>query len=234
MISSKTPSPSAWRATGESGSRSRRRNVAFGPFNGFPPGLLPGEQHSGWVSAQHPPRTQPQCQESELTKVIFIHQMRTTSAPLALTERVNAAARACHPVSIISASLKATWARSTPGLEAGLRSTPPQLRSPRFAHSMKQSSAVVSSERLFGLMSSSVTSLPLNTAFAPRRTLELAWSWKVLIHVGSGARFTRKRTEAGLSERFSFSSKVGSLTRMIGMDTPSLCDDRARALRPVG
>src|SRR5215470_3405960 len=56
MVSSKTPSPSAWRATGESGSRSRRRNVAFGPFKRCPPSLLPGEQHSGWVSLQHPPR----------------------------------------------------------------------------------------------------------------------------------------------------------------------------------
>src|SRR5206468_2887126 len=120
----------------------------------------------------------------------------------------------------------------TPRLEAGLASTPPQLRSPRFAHSMKQSRAVVSSARLFGLTISRVTSLPVNTALATRRTLELAWPLNVAIQLWSGARFTRNRTKTRLSERFS--SNVGSLTRMIGMTTPSLRDDRdVRALRPA-
>src|SRR5881628_3721104 len=95
-------------------------------------------------------------------------------------------------------------------LEAGLRSTPPQVRSPR------------------------LTSVPLNTAWAARRTLELAWPLNVAIHDWSGARFTRKRTKTRLSERLSFASNVGSLTRMIDMTTPSLRDDRdARALRPA-
>src|SRR6267143_2527191 len=102
---------------------------------------------------------------------------------------------------------------------AGLPSTPPQLRSPRFAHSMKQSSAVVSSALLFGRTSSRVTSLPVKLALAARRMLELAWPLNVLIQLWSGARFTRKRTKTRLSwERFS--SNVGSLIRMIGMTTP--------------
>lgn len=105
-----------------------------------------------------------------MTKPILIHQMHVTSTPAALTERVNAAARACHPVSSISGSSKGRY--------------------------------------------------------AARRTLELAWPLKVLIHVESGARFTRKRTKTRLSERFSFSSNVGSLTCMIGMGTPSVRDDR--------
>src|SRR5438094_8110259 len=84
---------------------------------------------------------------------------------------------------------------------------------------MKQSSAVVSSARLFGRTSSRVTSLPLKIALAARRTLELAWLLNVLIHLWSGARFTRKRTKTRLSaERFP--SNVGSLIRMIGMKTP--------------
>jgi hypothetical protein len=48
----------------------------------------------------------------------------------------------------------------------------------------------------------------------------------------SGWRFTRKRTKTRLPDFRS--SYVGSLTRMIGMTTPSLRDDRdARALRPA-
>src|SRR5438128_3234527 len=134
---------------------------------------------------------------------------------------------------------------------AGLSSTPPHLSSPRFGHSMKQSSAVVSSARLFGRTSSRVTSLPLKIALAARRTLELAWPLNVLIHLWSGARFTRKRTTTRLSDE-RFPSNVGSLIRMIGMKTPRLGlagDDGAtgsiasagvrdgrdvRALRPAG
>src|SRR5262249_53683717 len=113
-------------------------------------------------------------------------------------------------------------------------STPPQVRSPRFAHSMKQSRAVASSARVFGLTSSSVTSVPLTTALAARRTLVLAWPLNVLIHARSGARLIRKRTKTRLSERLSFGSNVGSLIRMIGMRTPSLRNDRdARARRPA-
>jgi hypothetical protein len=51
---------------------------------------------------------------------------------------------------------------------------------------MKQSRAVESSARFFGLASSRVTSCPLNTAFSARRTLDAAWPLKVWIQVGSG------------------------------------------------
>src|SRR5882724_9185103 len=98
IVSSKTPSPSAWRASGESGSRSRRRIVAFAPSKKFPPGLVPGRQHSGWAMPQHPFRTQPRCQPSELTNHSFVPGLHDTLTPGALTKRVSDQARACHPV----------------------------------------------------------------------------------------------------------------------------------------
>src|SRR5881397_998227 len=151
-------------------------------------------------------------------------------APEAVTAPVSGPTRTCHPVPSTSGSLHAaqTRSRTEPGTDARLRSAPPQLLSPRFAHSIKQSRAVVSSARLFGRTSSRVTSLPLNTALAARRTLELAWPLNVLIQVWSGERFTRKRTKTRLSDRFP--SNVGSLTRMIAMTSPHNGRD-AQALR---
>ena len=64
---------------------------------------------------------------------------------------------------------------------------------------MKQSRAVESSARFFGLASSRVTSCPLNTAFSAWRTLDAAWPLKVWIQVGSGGWFTRKPTTTRLS-----------------------------------
>src|SRR5258705_1260239 len=98
IVSNNTPSPSAWRASGESGSRSRRRIVAFAPSKTFPPGLVPGEQHSGWVCLQHPSRTQPQCQESKLTKIRLLDPLHGTEPSGAVTEAVSHPARTCHPV----------------------------------------------------------------------------------------------------------------------------------------
>src|SRR5881628_1805705 len=112
--------------------------------------------------------------------------------PGAVTTPVSDSTRTCHTVPSASGSLHSaqTRSRTEPGIEARFRSAPPQLLSPRFAHSMKQSRAVVSSARLFGRTSSRVTSCPLNTALATRRTLELAWPLNVLIQVWSGELFT--------------------------------------------
>ena len=72
---------------------------------------------------------------------------------------------------------------------------------------------------LFGVLSSTAASLPLNTAFVAPRALDAAWPLKLVIQAWSGCRFTLKRTTTRWSERRS--SNAGSPMRWMSMMTPS-------------
>src|SRR5207244_11714186 len=105
-----------------------------------------------------------------------------------LTRDVSPQTRACHRVSAAfqwrrsPQTRSRTFPRKLRGgaeISLGAPSKVPQDLSPRFAHSMKQSSAVESSAMLLGLASSTTASLPLNTALVAPRALDAAWTLKL-------------------------------------------------------